>query len=72
MYVGRFLRRAEMVTDANGNRNIVHIEPKMVKSELLDNEAILKYTKAKKNRSFKFRKIEEKEMLAYPSAPPRN
>lgn len=37
-----------------------------------ENEAILEYTYKGQKRYYKISKIEEKEMLAYPSAKPRN
>lgn len=73
IYIGRFVRRPEMTTDANGNQTIAYKEEKFVKSKykLGDNEALLEFVKTKKNRMFIFRNIKEKEYLAYPSAPPQ-
>jgi hypothetical protein len=40
--------------------------------KILDNEAILEFTQNGKRKLFKIKNITEKEMLAYPSARPRN
>ncbi|WP_298136090.1 hypothetical protein [Flavobacterium sp.] len=48
--------------------------PKVVKSkfELKNNEAILEFEQDSKTQFFKITNIKEKELLAYPSAKPRN
>jgi hypothetical protein len=48
---------------------IKHIETPI---KILDNEAILEFTQNGKRKLFKIKNITEKEMLAYPSARPRN
>jgi hypothetical protein len=73
-YVGHFYQRPEVIVDENGNRNIVHKAPETVKTnyKLGENEARLEFVKNKKNGVFKITEIKEKELLAYPSAPPMN
>lgn len=74
MYIARFHQRPELIIDENGNRNIIHKQPEkaITKYKLNDKEAVLEFVKTKKNRIYKFKNVEEKEFLAYPSAPPRN
>ena len=59
----------EITDDANISR-----KEEMTKTPfpISENEAIIEYTYKNQKRYYKISKIEEKEMLAYPSARPRN
>jgi hypothetical protein len=59
----------EITDDANISQKEEIIKTPFPISE---NEAILEYTYKNKKRYYKISKIEEKEMLMYPSARPRN
>jgi hypothetical protein len=59
----------EITDDANASQKEEIIKTPFPISE---NEAILEYTYKKMKRYYKISKIEEKEMLLYPSAKPRN
>jgi hypothetical protein len=68
LYVARFVVRAELVIDENGNRTIDHKQPEIKPQiyKLQDTEAMMEYTLEDKKKSFKFVSVVEKEMLAYP------
>ena len=59
----------EITNDTNTHQTETIIKPPF---PLLENEAILEYTYKNQKRYYKISKIEEKEMLMYPSARPRN
>jgi hypothetical protein len=73
-YIGHFFQRPELVVDEMGNQTIVHKAPDMVVNnyKLGEKDAMLEFIKNKKNGTFRFNNVEEKELLAYPSAPPMN
>ena len=77
LYIGRFKsifnQKQDLIMSSDPNAEYGNELPKIPKKipfELKDNECVISYKQGDKTKYFKLDKIVEKEMLAYPSAPP--
>lgn len=76
-FVARFYQKpinSDIILDGNTSNEYSNNPPEIIKSkfDLKDNEAILEFEKDNKIQFFKINSVKEKELLAYPSARPRN
>ncbi len=77
VYTANFVQRpkdSDLILDQNPANEYGNTAPEISKPKfkLIDNEAILEFEINKKIKFYKISNIKEKELLAYPSAKPRN
>lgn len=74
LYIGRFIsdinQKKNMVINAEPTSDEKPIKEEKIPFELKDNECIISYRDNGVSKYFKISKLVEKEMIAYPSAPP--
>lgn len=76
-FTARFYQKptnSDLILDGKASNEYGNNPPEIVKSkfDLKENEAILEFVQDNKTHFYKINSVKEKELLAYPSARPRN